>query len=224
MAVNPSRPSRTGRRPSPQEIDAAGGTLTTTGADGTVYHARHPGQRDLLPDRNHDDPARAHRRVPLLGRAPRRRPARTGGTPASPTGDVLTIAPTTPIPEAELLPFTYAGSGENFILYPDDHQGPPESSSSCPTSRATGPATAPRRGRGEPVGRHSLGPVRAVHAGEPRRSSRASTQGQIDEGQSTADIRESFSRRPSIRSCSPTLKGIDDCDPDGIKAAVLAHL
>src|SRR5262249_25615728 len=89
-----------------QEVDASGGTLTATGDDGTVYTLVVAPNSIFFPTEITMTP------LDHIDRFPFSRGLK-GGVQLEPEGLILfngatlTIAPTTPIPPAELAPFSY---------------------------------------------------------------------------------------------------------------------
>ncbi len=200
-----------------QEIDAAGGTLTTTGADGTVYTFVVPANAIFFPTAITMTPLDHIDGFPFSG-------GLKGGVQLEPEGlllvkpGILTIAPTTPVPPESLAPFSYEGTGANFILYPQQLKVP-------------GVQLAVSHFSGYGVGSATDGDVANVTVVIPSgpwapyaerifEVVRQYNTSHLTEDQATGQIVEILEEAYG-QVVYPRLQAITSCEPDVIKAAVL---
>jgi hypothetical protein len=199
-----------------KEIDAAGGTLTANGADGTVYTLDVPANSIFFSTEITMTPLDHIDGFPFSG-------GLKGGVQLEPEGLILfqgatlTIAPPAPIPQAELAPFSYEGAGENFILYPVIPNVP---GVQLAISHFSGygagsgtPADIANQAGTTPSGPFAPYVQRAADIEEQLFTD------QITESEASAELKQDFIDAFD-EVVLPTLQAIQDCDPDAINAAV----
>ena len=199
-----------------KEIDAAGGTITANGADRTVYTLVVPANSIFFPTEITMTPLDHIDGFPFSG-------GLKGGVQLEPEGLILfqgatlSIAPPTPIPQAELAPFSYEATGANFILYPVipnvpgvqlaiSHFSGYGAGSGSPADIANQAGTTPS------------GPF-APYAQQAAEIQEEFFSNRISDADAKAQIRQLFIDALN-QVVLPTLQAVQNCDPDAINAAV----
>jgi hypothetical protein len=199
-----------------QDVDSAGATLTAAGADGTVYTLVLAPDSIYFPTEITMTPLDHIGGFPFSG-------GLKGGVQLEPEGlmlleaATLTITPPAPIPPAELAPFSYEGSGENFILYPRILNVPgvqlPITHFSGYGAGSAGPGEVANQGGITPSGPFAPYAQRA-----------AELEQQADTGQITSTQRDSELQQLFIDAYNqvvvPALQAVQSCDEGAAEAAV----